>query len=1298
MTRLVLTLLLASQAGLLWAAPQVAATHALRDGIGVSQPNALAYDPLRNELWVAGVNSSNLVVVDVAAGKPVLSIEGLGTVQQVALDIARDRVYALTNYRFVKALSASGRAPLKSIDVGYNRIVYGLAVDPASGRLFTVENVYDPQKTVYRKQLCRYDAETGLREASLDLGAPIFSGKGWNPVLDGNRLFLGLSFSSGSVYSGEVWTLDQDSLTVLQKVALGPASGPTSLALDPGDKTLYVGDLYSRLWVLKPSAAGPLVVASSRTLSSPGALALDPGRRRLYSAVTYSNEVQVLDSQTLQTLKILREGIGPAALAVGLDRSLAFAANTHSCDITVLDLAAQEAAGSISLRRDAPEDLAFDPRSSLALITSGLSNGLITWDRAAARETAFLPLSSGDPGGVVWFGELDKAFIRVGGSLRVFNTRNGSLTWPAASLGSIAELKSRRSGSELLVLQTYAPSPDYQKAALSLVDARSGALSKTVLLGPNSVYPKDVDDDPLTGKAYVTLYGANQVAVVDLASGVLLKTVPVGSYPWGVAVDPLRGRVYVANYGSNSLSVIDAASDTVIATLPVGKSPKGVDFKQRGARVYVVNSGQGTLSVIDARTLQTAATLPVGGFPRRVRVDQAAERAYVMGYSSASLTVVADPAPSEAVSAPKVLHSPVAGPVPEDQPVTVRAEVTDDDAVAVVTLTYWEAGRGRFVTVPMQPVAGATFEAKIPAEFLLGMEGASVSYFIDATDAAGNGPPTGTAPGSAAVPNTFTVRKSFTKLWSHTFGRIFGGPYRMIPGPSAAIGDVRPDLPGLEIATGNEEFFPLGNPGPAGRWFVFRPNGTVLFWKDTENDEAHSSVNLFDLDSDGKPEMLGGTTSGNEIQAFTGTGAWLWRFILGSHAISTPAVEVLTPGGAPRVFGGSFDTQFRAIDGKTGKLLWAYPAGDWIWSSPAVADLDGDGSREVVFATDGEQSLRPGVLHCLDAATGKLRWKQPLSQFVRASAAVADVDQDGVREVLIGSDDGVFRVFSGKDGTLEWSFATGGEILSSAAVGDLDGDGLPEIVFGSADGKVYALTGRGAIAWTRDLGAPVYSSPALARRVPGARLDVYAAAWDGSLHILSGADGRRLGGAFVGPYLASSPSVADIDGDGKLEVVLQDRTGDDADNQGDVFWALRDQESSVAPFAREWPMFRGAPAHTGVYAGAAAPAPVQDLPPAKVLGLAVLAPAEGGSLTLVWTADPELDIASYRIYRNGNFLTQVSTNAHADAGLTDGTTYTYRVSAVDQAGQEGPLSDPASGIPLTPPSVKILKPVNGATV
>ena len=74
--------------------------------------------------------------------------------------------------------------------------------------------------------------------------------------------------------------------------------------------------------------------------------------------------------------------------------------------------------------------------------------------------------------------------------------------------------------------------------------------------------------------------------------------------------------------------------------------------------------------------------------------------------------------------------------------------------------------------------------------------------------------------------------------------------------------------------------------------------------------------------------------------------------------------------------------------------------------------------------------------------------------------------------------------------------------------------------------------------WEYPTGANVFSSPAIADINGDGDLEVVVGSWDNNVYALNGADGSFLWSYPTGDNVSSSPSLGDIDGDGDLEVVV----------------------------------------------------------------------------------------------------------------------------------------------------------------
>jgi len=232
----------------------------------------------------------------------------------------------------------------------------------------------------------------------------------------------------------------------------------------------------------------------------------------------------------------------------------------------------------------------------------------------------------------------------------------------------------------------------------------------------------------------------------------------------------------------------------------------------------------------------------------------------------------------------------------------------------------------------------------------------------------------------------------------------------------------------------------------------------------------------------------------------------------------------------------------REIFGKSTamSLVWSQMFSADLGSSPTVADIDSDGISDVIFGCDD------GSVYSLAGDSGSIQWEYQTGEMVKTTPAIRDVNDDGVLDVVVGSNDASIYILNLLMGQpyARLTLTTGGMVESSAVCGDQTGDGIPEIIAGCFDNTLYSFEGgTGVERLTYDTGAPVKATVALEDFNSDGNDDMVVIS-DGVVRAVDGDTGESICSYdFDAGLTLGSPAVGDLNLDGVGDVVLGGSSG-----------------------------------------------------------------------------------------------------------------------------------------------------------
>lgn len=337
---------------------------------------------------------------------------------------------------------------------------------------------------------------------------------------------------------------------------------------------------------------------------------------------------------------------------------------------------------------------------------------------------------------------------------------------------------------------------------------------------------------------------------------------------------------------------------------------------------------------------------------------------------------------------------------------------------------------------------------------------------------------------------------------------------------------------------------------------------------------------IYDVDANGSKEVIVPSSCNPRTFCFNGADGTVKWIANTSGSDSPPVIADLNNDNIPDVMHGEFGGSIRSLNAQTGVQNWHFyvDPNSWIQTAPTAVDLNGDRQLDYVVATWNFSNN--DMVYAYNGADNSLLWSYPLTDVVYHGTAVADLDKNGTPELVIGDYSGTLTVLN-SDGTLFWNYTGAGYIGSPASVGDINGDGWCNIVFCSWY-VMTALNDDGTVLWTYNL--PGYSSAfrgaALCDMNNDGNPDVVFGTSAGEVMALNGVNGTLLWNVDLEMHYGDTfeidhaPVIGDMDQDGFLDIFIvggYTKYPDFSVNYGRGYALATSQPATPG---NDWPMFQ----------------------------------------------------------------------------------------------------------------------------
>ncbi|HKZ89365.1 MAG TPA: DNRLRE domain-containing protein [Thermoplasmata archaeon] len=335
----------------------------------------------------------------------------------------------------------------------------------------------------------------------------------------------------------------------------------------------------------------------------------------------------------------------------------------------------------------------------------------------------------------------------------------------------------------------------------------------------------------------------------------------------------------------------------------------------------------------------------------------------------------------------------------------------------------------------------------------------------------------------------------------------------------------------------------------AGTIYAIRVDGSEV-WNYPAGGPLERFASVVDVDGDGTYEVVFATEgpSYNVVAIDARNGTFEWQSPVPSGSIPGPgAIADLNGDGISEIYFGSADGNLYALNGSDGQVLpgWPYALGGTFWGiGAAIGDVWGGPEPEIVFTA--YRTPQGDIVVLQPDGTFVSRFT-PTGPAIRVSPSLGHFDAEPHLDIVASDAAANAAQFAYRaDGTQIWLHGTNSDMYGGQILVDFEDDGAFETVFSMTKrGNIRALNADGSERWTIPTGNDVWGAPAAADVDLDGVEEILAGSFDGSLYIIK--DGGTTATVIWtstpdGALVSATPIVADLDGDGNVEVVYASRS------------------------------------------------------------------------------------------------------------------------------------------------------------